>query len=246
MAPGNDGDFGLNGMPRSTFTLRAIALTLGVHAGVLLVLWWPTVGGGAPTVRYAEVGLVEEMEAVETATLEEQLRAAMEGQVANLRSDAKAAVSSDRRSSASDQLAAEVEAELRAFEAAEMARLAAEEKDFGLEAVPEVDDNEVETLSGWDAQYEGNVTVKFDLPGRRSKYLDVPGYRCRGGATVVVRIAVNRQGEVKSATLDPAAIGIGECFADAALRSARRSTFFIEPAAESVTEGTLTYIFVPQ
>ncbi len=247
MAPGDDGDFGLSGGTRQTFTLQAIALTLALHAVVLLVLWLPSVGGGAPTVRYAEVGLVEQLEPVETTTLEEQLRAALEGQVANLRSDARSDFSEERRSTASDQMAAEVEAELRAFEAAEMERLAAEAKDFGLQEVPEVDDREVETLAGWNAQYEGDVTVKFDLPGRRAKHLDVPGYLCKGGATVVVRISVDRQGIVKSAAVEPAGGGgPGACFLEAALQSARKSSFFIDPAVEGVTEGTLTYIFVPQ
>lgn len=247
MAPGDDGDFGLNGRARQTFTLQAIALTLALHAAVLFVLWLPSTGGGAPEVRYAEVGLLDEVEAMETQTLEEQLRSAMEGEVANLQSDARASFTDERRSTFSDQMAAEIEAELRAFEAAELERLAAEAKDFGLKDVPDVDDGDVETLAGWDAQYEGDVTVKYDLPGRRAKHLDVPGYLCKGGATVVVRIAVGRQGTVKSAEVAPAsARDMEACFVEAALRSARSSTFFIDPTVEGVTEGTLTYIFVPQ
>lgn len=234
-------------MGGTAFTLKAIALTLAIHAMVLLVLWWPTWGSTPPATRYAEVGLMEELVDVETQTLEERLRAGIEGQVANLQSDARAVTASELRSTSGREMAEAVEAELRAFEAAEMARLAAEAKDFGLEGVPEVEQGEVETLAGWDAQYDGNVTVKFDLAGRRAKHLDVPGYRCQGGAEVVVQIEVDRKGAVRSAALSPAlAAQLAPCFAESALESARRSSFYIEPTAEPVTRGTLTYIFVPQ
>ena len=80
-------------MGGTAFTLKAIALTLAIHAVVLLLLWWPTWGSTPPATRYAEVGLMEEVVDVEMQTLEERLRANMEGHVANLQSDARAATS---------------------------------------------------------------------------------------------------------------------------------------------------------
>lgn len=249
MAPGNDGGPRLMAPKRRKIaTLQALALTLAVHAAVLWLLGLPSGARELPPARFAEVELLEEpFEPVRMRTLEETLREAMEGRVANVRADASKERIAERVQSGDRAMAEAVEAELRAFEAAEMARLASEEKEFGLEGVPEVDESDVETLAGWDAQYEGNVTVAFDVPGRRAKRLDVPGYRCRGGARVVVRVVVNEVGEVRAAevegdlaqTLDP-------CFIESALKSARASTFYIDAQHRSATAGTLTYVFVPQ
>lgn len=251
MAPGNHGDPRLMASPakaRSTFALQAVALTLLVHAAVLGGVWWWDLGEVAAPVAYAEVGLVEEpMEWVAPRTLEEELREALEGRIANVQSDASKTRVEERVNSGGQAMSEAVEAELREFEAAEMARLAAEEKDFGLEGVPEVDEREVETLEGWDAQYEGDVTVTYDVPGRRAKKLDVPGYRCQGGATVVVAVEVTRAGEVRSAeVMGDWALNMETCFIEAALQSARRSTFYIDDQTHTVTRGTLTYRFVPQ
>jgi hypothetical protein len=233
---------------RSTFALQAIALTLAVHATVLGGMVWWDLASPKAQVRYAEVGLLEEpMEWVAPRSMEEELRAAMEGRIANVRSDASKSRVAERVNSGSQAMREAVEAELRAFEAAEMARLAAEEKDFGLEGVPKVDDREVETLTGWDAQYDGDVTVTYDVPGRRAKKLDVPGYRCQGGAKVVIAVEVTRAGEVRSAeVIGDLALELEDCFVQAALQSARRSTFYIDNETRSVTRGTLTYRFVPQ
>lgn len=233
---------------RSTFALQAVALTLAVHAAVLGGMVWWDFDSPAAQVRYAEVGLVEEpMEWVAPRSLEEELREAIEERIANVQSDASKARVADRVNSGSQAMGEAVEAELRAFEAAEMARLAADEKDFGLEGVPEVDDREVETMAGWDAQYEGDVTVTYDVPGRKAKMLDVPGYRCQGGTKVVIAVEVTRAGDVRAAeVVGDLALSLDECFVQAALESARRSTFYIDDATRSVTRGTLTYRFVPQ
>lgn len=251
MAPRNHGDPRLmdaSARSRSPFVLQAVALTLAVHAAVLGGVWYWDLGEGAQPVAYAEVGLMEEpMEWVAPRSLEAELRASWEGRIANVQSDASKSRVAERVNSGSQAMGEAVEAELRAFEAAEMARLAAEEKDFGLEGVPEVDDREVETLTGWDAQYDGDVTVSYDLPGRKAKKLDVPGYRCQGAATVVVAVEVTRAGDVRSAEVAAdLALHLEDCFIQAALQSARRSTFYIDEQTRNVTRGTLTYRFVPQ
>jgi hypothetical protein len=227
--------------------LKAAAITLLVHALVLWMLWVPEVSNAHSTTTFSEVGIIDAWEEIQPQSLEEQLRASLNEQVANLRSDMSMESSSERISSSHAKMSEEVKAELRAFEASEMARLASEKKDFGLGEIPEVDEAHVETLNGWDARYEGNVTVRVDLPGRKSKYLDVPGYRCQGGAEVVVQIVVSRSGEVKAAILgEGLAETLESCFAEAALKSARSSSFFIDPDAVSDSHGTLTYLFVPQ
>ena len=49
-----------------------------------------------------------------------------------------------------------------------------------------------------DRKVQGRVTVSFSLvdPVRHARHLVVPAYQCEGGGEVVVRITVNRAGEV--------------------------------------------------
>lgn len=248
MAPRDNGYSGLKpSRRRYLFSLQAAALTLLIHAAVLFSLWLPNTGSSKAETQFAEVGLLEEALDFHTVATEAHFRAELERRVANLQSDASLDFSAERRSSGNDQLSEQVEAELRAFEAAEMARLAAEKKDFGLDGVPEIDQREVQTLSDWNRQYEGEVTVTFQLPGRQARFLDVPGYRCQGGGRVVVQVNVNRLGEVLEAKIVSVSDGdLQGCFATSALESAKKSSFFIDPQGEALTQGTITYAFVPQ
>tara|TARA_B110000503_G_scaffold44917_1_gene73367 strand:- start:1719 stop:2486 length:768 start_codon:yes stop_codon:yes gene_type:complete len=238
----------------------AIALTLGVHAGILLVLWMqPLRGTGAQTTQYVEIAVAEwpDVEPLQEHSLESMLSQRMEAQVANLLSDATKSVSAARRSSSAaldeKQMAAEVEADLRAMEQAEFERLGAEKKDFGLEGVPDDGQREqIQTYEEWDSRYDGQVTVAFDVPGRDGLHLDVPGYRCRGGGEVVVKIEVMGDGSVREARViatklspsDGASEPIRMCLTEQALRSAQRSSF--RASVDGSVLGTLTYRFIAQ
>lgn len=92
----------------------------------------------------------------------------------------------------------------------------------------------------------GNVTVSFDLAGRRALFLEVPAYLCRGGGKVVLNITVNRMGEVVSASVKQT-IGVKDpCLAETAIWAAKRSQFNYKESAEARQRGTITYIFVAQ
>ena len=92
-----------------------------------------------------------------------------------------------------------------------------------------------ETFEQWDAQYDGLVTVKYNLNGRTGRDLDVPGYTCAGGAQVSVRIEVDATGRVVEAVL---AAGDPEgCFGQAALRSARRARFNADASAPNAKKA---------
>ena len=233
----------------------AMALTLSVHAIALWVLWMQ------PAARYAaaaeafipvEFAEAEAFEAV-VPTLEDQLRAQMEARVSNLVADANAAGSSELQSTgAADakRMAAEVEAELRALEQAEFERLSQEERDFGLEGVPDDGQHtEVNTMSGWDRRYEGRVTVSYDVENRKHVYLPIPGYQCLEAGRVVVEVEIARNGDVvKARILESAhgkAAGDAEpCLHAAALNYAQRSVF--EPRTDLDQTGLITYEFVAQ
>ena len=96
-----------------------------------------------------------------------------------------------------------------------------------------------------DRKVQGRVTVSFSLvdPVRHARHLVVPAYQCEGGGEVVVRITVNRAGEVTHASV---ASGGDDCMRETAVRAARNSVFDINDAAPARHTGTITYIIIPQ
>ena len=224
----------------------ALTLTLAIHALVLVVLWLQPAGVSQASsdffvaVEFSEVTLPSGAE----PTLEERLRGVMEEKVANLVGDASAEVSNVRQSTSS--MAAEVEAELRAFEQVEFDRLAEEKKDFGLAGVPDDGNNEeVSTLSEWDKRYEGQVIVSYDIPLRKHTYLPIPGYMCLQAGTIVVAVEVSRDGRVRQAEVSETVAGdAAACMEEVALKSALRSTFKVTSGVDQ--SGTITYTFVAQ
>ena len=229
----------------------AMVLTLSLHALVLFALWLQPAG------RYAAAANVfipvefADFEAVDVPlpSLEDQLRAEMEARVANLVSDANASTSGDLQSTSAadaERMAAEVEAELRAMEKAEFERLAAEEKDFGLEGIPDDGQHDqVNTRSGWDQRFEGRVTVSYDVENRKHVSLPIPGYQCLEAGRVVVAIEIAPNGQVEKAKIAAGAAGNrGACLNEAALQYARRSVFQVR--TDGIQSGFITYEFVAQ
>lgn len=105
--------------------------------------------------------------------------------------------------------------------------------------------NEGELNEQSDVKVKGRVTVSFSLtnPVRTSKYLHIPAYRCEAGGDVVVRITVDRGGEVIAAKVES---GGDDCMRETAVSAARASRFNIDPSAPERQQGTITYIFIPQ
>lgn len=105
--------------------------------------------------------------------------------------------------------------------------------------------NEGEQHEQSDVKVKGRVTVSFSLmnPVRTSRYLHIPAYRCEAGGDVVVRITVDRGGEVIAAKVES---GGDDCMRETAVSAARASRFNIDPSAPERQQGTITYIFIPQ
>lgn len=105
--------------------------------------------------------------------------------------------------------------------------------------------NEGESDEKQDQRVKGRVTVSFSLtnPVRTSRYLHTPAYRCEAGGDVVVRITVDRGGEVIAARVES---GGDDCMRETAVSAARASRFNIDPSAPERQTGTITYIFIPQ
>lgn len=242
---------------RERFVWQAVVAALLVHVitlGALEEL------GGVPNQKataYAEVDFAEFALPEQTQTMEEAVRERMEAKmnaaVRNVAADASAARSAELRSTAaqSDQMARDVEAELRAFEQSAFDALAegrgGAQTDTGKPDPSGAVDNRYEN---WDARYDGQVTAEFNLAGRKALGIDVPGYRCRGGGVVVVSIEVAPGGEVLEATILSAAgsgsEAMSECLSQESLRSARRCRFQSQADAPKRQKGTLTYRFIAQ
>lgn len=231
---------------------KAIIFTLSVHAVVLLSLTQFTVRDKTPAANlYAELEFFEPAIEDDALTTPSTLSERLDEKIANLRADASSETSSETRSTgltAAERAAmeADIASELANLESSELARLAAEEKEFDTVGLPtESNDKQVDTMEDWDKQYEGRVTVRFDLSDRAPSHLDVPGYQCRGRADIEVAIVVAPSGKVLSADVISGATP-GSCFALAAIRSAEASRFLPSATAPRKQSGTLSYAFVAQ
>ncbi|MGB1076030.1 MAG: hypothetical protein ACPGYK_07560 [Flavobacteriales bacterium] len=226
----------------------AVVLTLAVHAAVLFYLAYIPLEGPEETENFVEVIWVENPVGIpeETRTLEEILSERIAERVANLTADQHAEATAEEKSTRipNEAVAEQVEAELRSFEASEVARLAADAKDFGLADIPEVGTGQVETYEGWNKRYNGEVTVSFDCVGRSAKHLDVPGYRCEEGGVVELEVVVDRDGVVEEVVVFGSADS--SCLFDEASKGALRSRFTGDLAAPKRQTCSIRYVFIPQ
>ncbi len=99
-----------------------------------------------------------------------------------------------------------------------------------------------------DSRARGRVMVSFWLvdPLRFSANVVVPGFTCERGGVVVVKIAVNRSGDVVSADVDRGASSGDGCMYAAAVQAALASSFNVDNRAPARHSGTITYTFIAQ
>lgn len=152
-----------------------------------------------------------------------------------------------------EEIAENVEQDLKDLEQAEFDRLAEERRERGEEIViPELD------RSKWDPELykdkaaepvkvEGNAAVWHDLKDRLEERLDIPAYTCKGAGRVAVRVAVDRGGMVIKADLDSSqSTSSDDCMVERALASARMALFNRALNAPDPQRGTIYFLFVPQ
>jgi hypothetical protein len=241
---------------RERFVWQAAMAALALHVIVLAALAeWGELPA-ATTTRYAAVDFVDFEVPERTMTMEEAVREQMEARleaVRNVAADARASLSDDVHSTAaSEEMARDVEAELRAFEQSAFDALA--EGRTGSDGVSAPDRSERQEVQNefenWDARYDGQVTAEYDLDGRKALVLDVPGYRCRGGGTVTLAIEVAPGGEVMDAQVlsvrGTRGQAVGQCLGEESLRSALKCRFQSRTDAPKRQSGRLTYRFIAQ
>ena len=233
---------------------KAVIYTLAVHAVALFIFTQITVSDvPSASDQFTDIEFFDPSERpVPDESQPSDLQQRLNERIANLRADVSKESSSESRSTGltsaeKAMLDSEVEAELKAMEEAEFDRLSSEEKEMETVGMPEskVDSTQIDTMDDWDKQYDGRVTVRFDLDGRSPRHLDVPGYKCQGRADISVTVVVSPSGKVLSADISSGAAP-GSCFALAALNSALASAFLPLDSAPKRQTGILHYAFVAQ
>ncbi len=100
-------------------------------------------------------------------------------------------------------------------------------------------------------EYHGPTTISYEFSeeprGRGKGFLEIPVYRCEGGALVKVAVTVDRYGAVISGNvLSVSSDGTSECFRDAALNAALGSSFRPDQTAPEKHHAVITYTFISQ
>lgn len=95
-------------------------------------------------------------------------------------------------------------------------------------------------------KYTGPSVLNWSLDGRSAFYLPIPVYKCKGGGDVTVRIAVGRNGYVRSASVVESSSVAESCIRDAAVAAAKRSRFSVSSTAPEPQTGQITYRFMAQ
>lgn len=241
----------------------AMTITLALHATVLIILaFQPVQNGRSASAEFVAVDFVSAsvLEPAKEQSMEQMIQARLNERVANLAANEHSERVQDRLSTASatdiQSLTESVEAELRAMEQAEFERLAADKKDFGLEGVPDDGISDaVQTLTEWDKRYDGQVTVSYDVGGRKHRNLPVPGYKCRVAGLVAIAIKVAPDGRVIQSKIKSVELGsvanqsgvepdASGCIASAALKSAAASIFVA--VSNGPSSGVINYRFLAQ
>jgi hypothetical protein len=91
-----------------------------------------------------------------------------------------------------------------------------------------------------------NTTVSYFLENRWHRYLYIPTYKCQGGGTVIINIAINQEGRVISAIIAENKSTRDECLLEEAYHSATTAQFNTDSKSPSKQLGTITYVFLAQ
>lgn len=94
---------------------------------------------------------------------------------------------------------------------------------------------------------KGDAGIGYDLGGRGKVALPLPEYNSQETGTVVIKIQVDRSGNVVAAIVEPkGTTTTSNVLKSAALNAARKSRFTADPNAPEIQFGTITYTFKVQ
>lgn len=227
--------------------------TLMVHTALMAVFVLAQISGQQVVKETPPILLVMDGPAPDfPEEQEEREDAGQAANVTNLASNLTAQPEPMSRA-AQARMAQHVERELLNMEKDEFDRLAEQRRAEGKEiTIPELDPTKFDKSNYMEKEpkpvkVEGLTTVSYDLVGRTDRVLNVPAYLCKGSGKVVVRVVVDREGNVTKADLDLQASTIATgCMAEHALASASGARFSASAKAPQPQKGTITYIFLAQ
>lgn len=231
--------------------LIAICVSLMIHAIVLAFAdsW----NYGTPQeISFVNVGVIEEeVEVEEPKTLEEEIADRVNSKIENLLASNQAESTSELKNFSSAQEKAmndavneklsQLEAEVQAgLDSGRVVRR--NEKPAMMTEGPK----DLDTYDWFEKSYNGSVTARVDVAGRKPLDVPVPGYKCKEGGGVKIGIEVDQQGHVVKAEVIDANQGSSECLRNEALASAKRARFHAKSAAPKKSKGTILFLFIPQ
>ncbi len=97
-----------------------------------------------------------------------------------------------------------------------------------------------------ETNYQGATYIKYNLKNRHDRKLIIPTYKCEGYGKVVVKIVVNKLGKVIKTEIISSSANGSDCLNNAALSSAKSSTFDKNINAPDKQTGTISYTFKEQ
>ncbi|NQX93203.1 MAG: hypothetical protein HRT74_13965 [Flavobacteriales bacterium] len=231
-------------------------VTLFVHLIALIIFAWTSIGEQPDSQNFIVVSTLEEEVEVEAPkTLEEEIAERVNERIANLVANQQSESTSDRRSYSAQQqerIDALVKEELAKLESSTQSGLDSARANRPNEP-EERDDTDLSTedLIGdeydwFNKSYNGSVTASVNVPGRDPIKIPIPGYKCKGGGTVVIKVVVGVQGNViKAEIVQDESSDMAYCLEEEALKSANQAVFHAKSGAKK-SEGTITYRFIPQ
>ncbi len=93
--------------------------------------------------------------------------------------------------------------------------------------------------------YQGATYIKYNLKDRYEQKLIIPTYKCEGYGKVLVKIYVNKKGDVTKATVISSS-NENDCLNKTAINAALNSKFDENINAPEKQVGTISYTFMPQ
>ncbi|MEO0403754.1 MAG: hypothetical protein AAF193_02675 [Bacteroidota bacterium] len=243
-------------MNNFTRILIAIAVTLLVHLIALIVFAWTSIGELPDSENFIVVSTIDEEIEVETPkTLEEQIADKVNEKIANILANEQATSSNEKRSYSAKQqerLDALVKEELERLESETQSGLDSarsnlpDDLNIPTDADPRSSEVTGDEYDWFNESYNGAVTASVNVPGRDPIKIPIPGYRCKGGGTVVIKVVVGVQGDVIKAEIDHGETAdMAYCMEDEALKSATQAIFHAKSGSKK-SEGTITFRFIPQ
>lgn len=236
--------------------------TTVLHLGMMAYMNW----GVKLSAPYVPIGKIEKMvvaledKPIELITQEEALRQQqLNGQVSNQTVNETDKANNNNSGEKYDargykNLDSDVENDLKNFEKNAFDELASKRKKDDVvvqDENPKKNNQKTDSKGTGEGDKgsppKGRVSGSYDLDGRVHENFAKPAYVCKGSGTVLLKVKVNHNGKVTSATIDQSSSNYSEeCMGANAVTYALKCKFEASTKWPNPQEGTITYTYVSQ